>query len=622
MNCKFGAKVFINCAGFIKIDTSQLNDTGTDTYIEVLDSTRVHPEAYEWARKMAVDALEYDDETDINPAGALEEILENPNRLEDLDLDAFAEELEKQGYGNKIITLYDIRAELSSRFKDPRLPYVTPGNDKMFTMLTRETPDTLHRGKLVHGTVVRIARKAPTAEQIESGEPVRVDENSSKWMCPFCLNKNFDELNDVWSHFDSGTCPGPAFGVNVKLDNGVVGFIKTENISDGAIENPEERVRPGMVINARILEVVPDRFTVHLTSKSSALNDTHNEYLPPMDPAYDFELEREVKEARENKKKKHAKKTYIKRIVVHPSFHNIDFTRAEKMMSKMSQGEAIIRPSSKGADHLTLTWKVARGITQHVDIIEKGKDNPFGLGRQLIINQEVYEDLDEIIARFVQPMAQFARDLVNFRYFRNAEGGLKVKMEEYLSEARQQQPNKIHYFISASKERPGKFLLSYLPRSRPVHEWVTVTPEGYRYRQNVFSSVNQLFKWFKEHYRDPPPQPSPAAVSATPVMGTPGHMIPGSVGQPFKTPSSQTPLANFPGHVKGMGNYYPSPMAAARTPSQQTPGGSWIRGAMRKFYKEVYLFQVLIQNLSLSKQLLQMFLLEDLLLEQELSGVK
>ena len=35
-----------------------------NTYIEVLDSTRVHPETYEWARKMAVDALEYDEVRD------------------------------------------------------------------------------------------------------------------------------------------------------------------------------------------------------------------------------------------------------------------------------------------------------------------------------------------------------------------------------------------------------------------------------------------------------------------------------------------------------------------------------------------------------------------------------
>lgn len=61
----------------------------------MLDGSRVHPETYEWARKMAVDALEYDDE-DPNPAGALEEILDKPEKLKDLDLDAFAEELERQ----------------------------------------------------------------------------------------------------------------------------------------------------------------------------------------------------------------------------------------------------------------------------------------------------------------------------------------------------------------------------------------------------------------------------------------------------------------------------------------------------------------------------------------------
>ena len=61
-----------------------------------------------------MDALEYDESAeDTNPAGALEEIFENPERLKDLDLNAFAEERERQGYGDKNITLYDIRAELS-----------------------------------------------------------------------------------------------------------------------------------------------------------------------------------------------------------------------------------------------------------------------------------------------------------------------------------------------------------------------------------------------------------------------------------------------------------------------------------------------------------------------------
>jgi len=53
---------------------------------------------------MAVDALEYDESAeDANPAGALEEILENPERLKDLDLDAFAEELERQVRGGFLV---------------------------------------------------------------------------------------------------------------------------------------------------------------------------------------------------------------------------------------------------------------------------------------------------------------------------------------------------------------------------------------------------------------------------------------------------------------------------------------------------------------------------------------
>ncbi len=46
---------------------------------------------------MAIDALEIDDTAeDANPANAVEEILKTPEKLKDLDLDAFAVELERQ----------------------------------------------------------------------------------------------------------------------------------------------------------------------------------------------------------------------------------------------------------------------------------------------------------------------------------------------------------------------------------------------------------------------------------------------------------------------------------------------------------------------------------------------
>jgi len=94
-NLDIGPIVFSNCAGFLKIDTTLMGDNEED-YVEVLDSTRIHPECYNFARKMAIDSLEYDElGLDANPAAALREVLESPERLYDLDLNAFAEELAK-----------------------------------------------------------------------------------------------------------------------------------------------------------------------------------------------------------------------------------------------------------------------------------------------------------------------------------------------------------------------------------------------------------------------------------------------------------------------------------------------------------------------------------------------
>ncbi|XP_072909557.1 transcription elongation factor SPT6 [Hemitrygon akajei] len=508
--CHMGPKVFINCAGFIKIDTASLGDS-TDSYIEVLDGSRVHPETYEWARKMAVDALEYDESAeDANPAGALEEILENPERLKDLDLDAFAEELERQGYGNKGITLYDIRAELSCRYKDLRVPCRAPNSEEIFNMLTKETPETFYIGKLITCNVTGIAHRRPQGESYD--QAIRNDE-TGLWQCPFCQQDNFPELSEVWNHFDSGACPGQAIGVKTRLDNNVTGFIPTKFLSDKNVKHPEERVKIGMTVHCRIMKIDIEKFSVDLTCRTSDLMDKNNEWKLPKDTYYDFDSEAADHKVEEDAKKKQQRTTYIKRVIVHPSFHNINFKQAEKMMETMDQGDVIIRPSSKGANHLTVTWKVTDGIYQHIDVREEGKENAFSLGQSLWINNEEFEDLDEITARYVQPMASFARDLLYHKYYQDCNGGDRKKMEEILSKSKREKPSFIPYYISASKELPGKFLLGYQPRAKPRVEFVTVTPEGYRYRGQVFPTVNGLFRWFKDHFQDPVPGITPSSTS-------------------------------------------------------------------------------------------------------------
>ena len=74
---QMGPCVFTNCVGFICVKGNEDNNGECrriiwvsyveecicayldEVYVDVLDSTRVHPAAYDWARKMANDSLSY-----------------------------------------------------------------------------------------------------------------------------------------------------------------------------------------------------------------------------------------------------------------------------------------------------------------------------------------------------------------------------------------------------------------------------------------------------------------------------------------------------------------------------------------------------------------------------------
>lgn len=47
----------------------------------------------------------------------------------------------------------------------------------------------------------------------------------------------------------------------------------------------------------------------------------------------------------------------------------------------------------------------------------------FGYDSGAFFFPQEFEDLDEIVARYVQPMASFARDLLNHKYYQDCSGG-------------------------------------------------------------------------------------------------------------------------------------------------------------------------------------------------------
>ena len=83
-----------------------------------------------------------------------------------------------------------------------------------------------------------------------------------------------------------------------------------------------------------------------------------------------------------------------------------------------------------------------------------------------------------------------ADDMHNLKLF------IKQKKPHVNAIAKRANPAKIQYFFSASKELSGKFILTYMPRDKVRHEFITVTPDGSDLGDRILSLLG-LMKWFE-----------------------------------------------------------------------------------------------------------------------------
>ena len=79
----------------------------------------------------------------------------------------------------------------------------------------------------------------------------------------------------------------------------------------------------------------------------------------------------------------------------------MNYAEAVLKLKQKDQGDCIIRPSSKGTDHLTASWKMHTDIISHVDIIERDKPNAYSLGKTLVIDDEVSNFRYDIIKKLI-----------------------------------------------------------------------------------------------------------------------------------------------------------------------------------------------------------------------------
>jgi len=446
--------VFMNCASFLKIPWSSTGGDSDSGDSEYLDMTRVHPEDYELARKMCADALELDEEDveaieDRQVGGVVGKLIEeDPEgyKLDELVLEEYAEELEQLFEQRKRITLDQIRREIQDPYRERRRTLIVLSPAQIFTMLTGETAKSFHRGSVVSGTVTRV-----TGRQLV-----------------------------------------------LSLNGGIDGVADTGNISDDRSVNLSQQFAPGQAVPAEVLSVDYGALFARVNTRASAVAEAQKrltyESRQSLDAAH-WNSEAERRDY-DNANRRAEQKQRQMRVIKHPLFRPFSAREAEAYLAPLQRGDLVIRPSSRGMDHLVVTWKVADQIYQHIDVLEQDKPNDYAVGRSLLVGPYRYSDLDELIIMHVQSMAHKVDELTASEKFQK---GNRHDVERWLSAYTNARPTQSVYAYCFDHRRPGYFLLCYqLGANQPIKDiHVKVLPNGYELMRNAYPDVQSLSNGFK-----------------------------------------------------------------------------------------------------------------------------
>ncbi|KAG9721529.1 transcription elongation factor spt6, partial [Aureobasidium melanogenum] len=294
-----GPKIFENCASFLYIN---YDDSEPDS--DYLDNTRVHPEDYETARKIVADTLDMDEEdvkAEIDEAGpnaVVRKLIKDDaqDKLNDLVLDDYAEEILRKIGLKKKATLELIRGELQQPYEELRRSFYLLSTDEVFTMLTGETKESLTAGMIV----------------------------------PVSIKRTFPD------HID------------VKLDCGIDGTVNEQDfpagVGNGGAE-PRHVWQTHQTVQAKLLEIEPKRFTARLSLREDDLREPFRREFDHEPGQWDEQ--QEAQDKKEALLEKDAKTGRAQRVIKHPLFRPFNSAQAEEYLGSQAQGDVVIRPSSK-----------------------------------------------------------------------------------------------------------------------------------------------------------------------------------------------------------------------------------------------------------------------------------
>lgn len=319
---------------------------------------------YQLAKKIAKDAL--DEAYDDRNVDHIQRIMDQPHKLEELDLEDYAAHLESKGKHNMKYVFDFIVMELTRPFADPRGARKEMDQKDLFYKLTKETPFSLQYGMIVTCRVVRVDRKSLLC-RLECGVDATIAAGD-------IYDNEGDKEKDLKDDFKEGM------------------VLKA-------------RVKKLSFENSKANEGMSGDFTrVQLTIRPKELA-AHKKYLKFIHHS-DIEESFKIKEDEDlaipvDITTKGLGNKYKMRKINHLKFKNISYQGALDYLADKEVGDFVIRPSSKGDNHLTITWKFYENIYVHLDIKEGIKAPNEQIAKRLSIGNETFDGLEEIVLGYI-----------------------------------------------------------------------------------------------------------------------------------------------------------------------------------------------------------------------------
>lgn len=196
------------------------------------------------------------------------------------------------------------------------------------------------------------------------------------------------------------------------------------------------------------------------------------------------------------------KSMILKRKIQHLKFENITSQQAINKLLKEDIGAFYFRPSTRGNDHLTLSWKFYDKIVVHIDIQEKDKPVGANIGQKLMISDEEYENLQEIIQRYISPCNRSLKEVISHPKFSKESSDLD-SLRSVLEKEKKEDTTRIPYRFAILEKYPQYVILGYIPKDKMIKEFIKIKPRGYQFHGKYLFPFNSLINWFKNEFKNP-----------------------------------------------------------------------------------------------------------------------